>query len=142
VKYLLDTDHISIVQRAAGADYVILKSRMDLHPKTDFGLPIVSLHEQFVGCHAFLNRARRPAELLRGYAMLEQIRTGFAGDQIVPFDTAAIAEFDQLTRLRLRTATMDLRIAATALSRHLTLLTRNRSHFAGVPGLVVEDWTV
>ena len=36
---------------------------------------------------------------------------------------------------------MDLRIAATALSHTLTVLTRNLVDFEKVPNLVVEDWT-
>ena len=34
----------------------------------------------------------------------------------------------------------DLWIAATAISRGLSLATANRREFARVPGLVVEDW--
>ena len=34
----------------------------------------------------------------------------------------------------------DLGIAATAISRGLSLATANRREFARVPGLVVEDW--
>jgi len=34
----------------------------------------------------------------------------------------------------------DLWIAATAISRGLTLATTNRREFARVPGLVIEDW--
>jgi tRNA(fMet)-specific endonuclease VapC len=60
---------------------------------------------------------------------------------VLPFDTAAISIYDTLRSQRVRIATMDLRIAATALSRGLTLLTRNVQDFRKVPGLVTEDWT-
>lgn len=59
----------------------------------------------------------------------------------MPFDAAALTEFDRLKAMKLRVGTMDLRIAATALSRGLTVVTRNERDFAQVPGLKVEDWT-
>jgi tRNA(fMet)-specific endonuclease VapC len=49
--------------------------------------------------------------------------------------------FDQLKSAKIRIGTMDLRIAAIALSRNLTVLTRNLSDFGKVPGLRIEDWT-
>ena len=47
-----------------------------------------------------------------------------------------------LRRQGVRISTMDLRIAAIAISRNLVLLTRNVSDFSKVPGLIIEDWTV
>lgn len=61
---------------------------------------------------------------------------------ILPFDAGAIALFDKLRSQRVRVSTMDLRIAAIAISRNLVLLTRNFSDFNKVPGLVMEDWTL
>ena len=61
---------------------------------------------------------------------------------VLPFDAAATAVFDGLQAQRIRVETMDLRIAAIALSRGLTLLMRNVRDFGRVPGLVTEDWTI
>jgi tRNA(fMet)-specific endonuclease VapC len=51
VKYLLDTDHISILQRQAGAEYATLLMRIAPHPPTDLACSIISFHEQILGCH-------------------------------------------------------------------------------------------
>ncbi len=37
---------------------------------------------------------------------------------------------------------MDLRIAAIALTKSMTVLTRNAVDFQKVPNLLVEDWTL
>ena len=63
---------------------------------------------------------------------------------ILPFDTAAAAEYARI-RSELETggrrlADPDLRIAAIALSRDLTIVTGNVRHFQRVPGLRVENW--
>ena len=142
MKYLLDTDHLTILQHPTSADHLILSARMAAHHPDEFGVSVVTLHEQAIGCHALINRTNRPADVLRGYALFEEVLRAFKVMTAVPFDATAATAFDGLKSLRLRTATMDLRIAATALSRGLILLTRNRSDFAGIPGLVVEDWTV
>lgn len=61
--------------------------------------------------------------------------------QVLPFDDAAAAVYASLRKQRIRLGTMDLRIAATAISRQMTLVSRNQKDFAKVPGLVLEDWT-
>jgi predicted nucleic acid-binding protein len=48
-------------------------------------------------------------------------------------------------RLRLqgrRLSLANLLVAATAVERGLTLVTHSAQTFAGIPGLVLEDWTV
>jgi tRNA(fMet)-specific endonuclease VapC len=72
--------------------------------------------------------------------MLENSRIDFSRFQVLPFDEPAAARCDAL-RPHVRIGTMDLRIAATALSHSLTVLTRNTVDFARVPDLVVEDWS-
>ena len=142
MKYLLDTDHISVVQQQSGPDYVILSARIAQHPPADLALSIVSFHEQVLGCHSYIARARHSADLVRGYSMLGRLLSDYAAVAVLPFDAAAAARSDALVAQRLRVATMDLRIASIALAHGLILLSRNTRDFRQVPGLVTEDWTV
>ena len=63
---------------------------------------------------------------------------------IIPFDDAAAARYGQL-RAALEADGMplaepDLRIAAIALTRSLTLVTANTRHFDRITGLDIENW--
>lgn len=62
--------------------------------------------------------------------------------QSIDFDSLAATEFSNLLSQRIRLGAMDLRIAAIALARGLTILSRNLRDFRKVPNLLVEDWTV
>lgn len=142
MKYLLDTDHISFLQRRSGAEFLILAARIDQHQPTDFAFSIVSFHEQAIGAHTFINRSQTPSDTVRGYTLLMEIIRGFSAAPILPFDAGAVTIFEGLRAQRVRIATMDLRIAAIALSRGLVLLTRNTSDFSKVPNFITQDWTV
>ena len=140
--YLVDTDHLSILQRRGGADYAVLIMNLSNHPDADIGVPVVSLHEQALGCNALINSARNPSDVLLGYELLARTIEDFRRFPLVPYDAAAAIIFDQLKAAKIRIGTMDLRIAAIALARDLTLVTRNATDFGRVPGLRIEDWTV
>lgn len=58
---------------------------------------------------------------------------------ILPFDEAAAREY---ARIPFKRGNFDRLIAAHALSLDLTVISRNTSDFADVPGLRVENWTV
>jgi tRNA(fMet)-specific endonuclease VapC len=142
VKYLLDTDHISFLQRRSGSEFNNLIARIAQRSPTDLALSIVSFHEQVLGAHNFINRARTTTDVIRGYTLLQEILQGFTTAPVLPYDAGAITIFDELRLQKVRVSTMDLRIAAIALSRNLVLLTRNVSDFGRVPGLLTEDWTI
>jgi tRNA(fMet)-specific endonuclease VapC len=142
VKYLLDTDHISFLQRRSGAEFLILAARIAQHQPTDLAFSIISFHEQVIGAHTFITRSQTPSDTVRGYTLLMEIIGGFSAATILPFDAGAVAIFEGLRAQRVRIATMDLRIAAIALSRGLVLLTRNTSDFSKVPNLITQDWTM
>jgi tRNA(fMet)-specific endonuclease VapC len=139
--YILDTDHIGILQRASGPEHVALSRRIAQYSQTDFYVTIVSFHEQFLGWNAYIARAKNEAGRVRGYRRMEQILADFSRAQVLPFDDDAANQFEDLRRQGTRIGAMDLRIAAIALFRSMTVLTRNLVDFERVPGLAVEDWT-
>ena len=140
--FLLDTDHISILQREAGPEYIAILTRISQHDAMDLSFSVVSLHEQTLGCHADINRAHTSAEIVRGYGMLSRVIQAFSASPVLPFDPAAALVFDDLLARGLRVGAMDLRIAAIAISRDLTLVTRNLRDFTRIVGLRTEDWTL
>lgn len=142
MRYLLDTDHISILQRRSGPEFAVLSARISRQPRADLGFSIVSFHEQVLGCHAYINRAQSGEGIVRGYDMLARALRLFAVAPIVTFDEPARQVCDGLGPHRLRVGAMDLRIASIALSRGLVLLTRNSADFTKFPGLTIEDWTL
>jgi tRNA(fMet)-specific endonuclease VapC len=115
---------------------------MGQYSPDEFFISIVSFHEQVAGWQALLNRKRDSASIARAYGEFSRLLSAFADVQLAEFSPEAAAEFDSLRKQRVRIGTMDLRIAATALVRDYTVLTRNLVDFEQVPGLKVEDWTV
>ncbi|MBI2803719.1 MAG: type II toxin-antitoxin system VapC family toxin [Planctomycetes bacterium] len=142
MKFLLDTDHISILQKQSGLEYAALIGRLTQVRRDDLAFCIVSFHEQVLGCNTYVAQAKTPADVVRGYRMFDRVLSAFAAAAVLPFDANASLVFDGLIGQRLRVATMDLRIASIALSQRLTLLTRNARDFTKVSGLIIEDWTV
>lgn len=83
------------------------------------------------------------AELLRGAdlastAELARLEALLAVVPALPFDDAAARAY---AALQFRRGRFDRLIAAHALARGLTMVTANVQDFAGIDGLVVEDWT-
>ncbi len=142
MKYLLDTDHLSILQRKTGKSYDNLIIRMINHPLSDFAVSTVTFHEQMLGCHAYINRASNTNNVVKGYEMIVRLVNDFKVLPVVSFDKGAGLIFNQLKSQQIQLAKMDARIASIALFRELVLLTRNHQDFAKVPGLLLEDWTV
>jgi tRNA(fMet)-specific endonuclease VapC len=135
-------NHISFLQRRSSVEFSRLILRMGQYSPDNFALSIVSLHEQVLGAHDFINRGQTNHDVVRGYTLLMEILQSFSSAPVLPFDANAIAIFEDLKRQKIKVSTMDLRIATIALSRNLILLTRNERDFGKVPSLVTENWTV
>ncbi len=142
MKYLLDTDHLSILQRQIGQDYTNLSTRMPHYPISEFAVSTVTFQEQILGCHTYINRARNVDDMVKGYEMMTRLIRDFKVLPLVSFDANAAKALVQLQSQQIQLGKMDARIAAIALSRRLILLTRNCRDFSKVTGLVIEDWTI
>ena len=79
----------------------------------------------------------------------EELRTRFEGRfiprvTVLPFDLEAARAYSLIKTHLWKTGQpideADMRIAAIAISRDLTLISGNESHFRRIPGLKVENW--
>jgi tRNA(fMet)-specific endonuclease VapC len=138
--YILDTDHVSLLQRGGPAAGRILR-RMQDEPSAVICLTIISYEEQVRGRLAEVARMRSITEQCERYERLRETLGLYCRAPVLPFDDAAVHEFQRLWLMRLRVGAMDLRIASIALAQNATLLTRNSADFGKVPGLRTEDWS-
>jgi tRNA(fMet)-specific endonuclease VapC len=138
---LLDTDHISLIDRGSTEGQRILQ-RLSGVPENQVLVSIVSYEEQTRGLLAQLVRIRAADQQIAWYARLERLLSFYSQMPLVPFDQAVVDHFQALWVQRIRIGTMDLKIAATALAHDAILLTRNTQDFSKVPGLRQEDWSL
>jgi tRNA(fMet)-specific endonuclease VapC len=135
--YLLDTDHASLLQR--GNPHVAARiATLSYH---EVAVTTVTAEEHLRGRLRVIRRASTNDELVRGYSGLDTTIGFFKNIRLVGFDHDAARQFAELRRQRIRIGTLDLRIAAVALSVGGVLVTRNRQDFAQVPGLSIENWS-
>jgi tRNA(fMet)-specific endonuclease VapC len=139
--YLLDTDHVTILQQRGDAA-LRLTARLQSLPPGAIATSIISFQEQVLGWLSFLNKARAPEKIVEAYEKLEGIRRTFAKLNVFPFNADAQARFSALRQQKVRVPTLDLRIACIALATDSVLLSRNLKDFRQIPGLRVEDWTI
>jgi tRNA(fMet)-specific endonuclease VapC len=140
--YILDTDHMSALEWGSGAAGQRLLARLNQLSPGAAVTTIVTFEEQSRGWLAVLAQARKLSDQVEAYRRLQRLLLNYLKIDVVAFDTQAAAEFEQLRRQRIRIGTMDLKIAAIALTHRATVLTCNHKDFSRVPGLSIEDWTV
>jgi tRNA(fMet)-specific endonuclease VapC len=138
--HIFDTDHFSLSDRGASAESQRLRFRLSKLKSHEVATTIITFEEQMRGWLSWLAQARSLPQQVERYRKLSQLLVKYRDVFVLDFDEKAAAEFQRLQKLRLRVGTMDLKIAAIALSHDAVLLTRNLVDFQKVPGLKVEDW--
>lgn len=137
IRFLLDTDHISLHERGHGP----LRERLEAVSPDLIAVSVVTVEEALRGRLAVLARHLAGEDRQRAYAKLMETVRFFASIQVILFDARCEQQYQALRSERVRVGAQDLRIAATALAHGFTLVTRNRRDFARVPGLPIEDWS-
>jgi len=139
--YILDTDHLSIMDRDTVEGFN-LGRRLFSVPPEEVTVTVVTYEEQMRGWLAYIARAHTTEQQVEAYRRLRVHIERFRNIPLVDFDEEAAAAFERLRQARLRIGAMDLKIAAIALANNATLISRNLTDFERVPGLRVEDWTL
>lgn len=119
-----------------------LASRLEAIAPAEVATTIISYEEQTRGWMAYLGRAKTIPQQVEAYRRLAKNLTDYKKTLVVEFDINAAMVFQRLRRAYPRLGTMDLKIAAIALSLDGTLLSRNLCDFKQISGLRVEDWAV
>lgn len=131
MKLMLDTNVCIYLIKEHPASVL---ERFDSHPVGDIGVSVITVAELEYG----ITKSSRPAT---NREALEQF--------ISPLEVASFDRHATVVYGRLRTAlekkgqpigSMDLLIAAHAISLDVRLITHNVKEFGRVPGLRIEDW--
>jgi tRNA(fMet)-specific endonuclease VapC len=136
--YILDTDHISLQQRA---DRAVLQRLQMIRQEDSVAVTVVTVEEQIRGRLEIIRRHGASELQVAAYTALQQTLRYFATWHVLDFSQAAFDHFARLRDQRVRIGSQDLRIAAITLANDATLVTRNTRDFAQVPGLVIHDWS-
>jgi len=139
---ILDSDHVSLLYWGESKDGRRVFDRLNRVPPEEVATTIVSYEEQTRGWFSYMAQARTITQQIEAYRRLHAHLDFYGKIQVLDFDAAAAVEFQNLKRLQNRVGTFDLRIAAIAISRQATLLTRNTIDFERLPGLRFADWTL
>lgn len=130
---LFDTDSLSNVLKK-NPSALLIEKLIALPAELQFTTSI-NISEIYFGAYRSKNRK----QILQAYE--EKV---FPNLNILPFDTGSGKIYGrlkaQLEKKGLPKSEPDLRIAAIAVQHKMILVTGNKRHFIGIPGLIIEDW--
>jgi tRNA(fMet)-specific endonuclease VapC len=136
--YILDTDHISLLQQK---NPFIINKINQINPN-DIVVTIISFQEQVRGWFNLIHRNDDNASIIWAYQGLSEVFKYFNRVTILDFDENAYNIYQNLKSQQIRIGSQDLRIGSIALAVNGVMVTRNRKDFSKIPNLIIEDWTV
>jgi len=134
VKYLLDTNVLSEIRKPQG--HAGVKAFVDSLREDDVYISVLSIGEICFGIEK-LPAGPKKTEL---FIWLTQKLPDRFGNRILPLDVDIMAEWGRLQAKTQKTLPVfDSLIAATALARRLTVVTRNTRDFEQIEGILLCD---
>lgn len=131
--YLLDTDILSNLMKRSPS--LPLMAKVASVPPQQQHTSSITLGELTYGANRLGQRSTK---------LLDKIEKIVANLSVLPFDSTAAKHYGEVRALLESWGTpvgdADLRIAAIALARGLTVVTANTRHFQRIPNLAVENW--
>ncbi len=139
---VLDTDHISLlVEEGDSVSGRRLKIRLANSFQGEITSSIITYEEQSRGWLSYISHARTIAAQVEAYRRLARHLNNYRQIVLLDFTESAAVEFQRLRKLGIRIGSMDLKIAAIAITHDAIVLSRNLRDFEKVPGLKAEDWS-
>ena len=99
---VLDTDHLTIIQRTTEPAYTVLRNRLQQARPRESYTTVVSFEEQMRGWLAEIGRRRDVREQITDYENLAKLVRFFNRWPLVPLDERAVDEFNILRKQRIR----------------------------------------
>jgi tRNA(fMet)-specific endonuclease VapC len=141
---VLDTQPISQLQRIGSRDADLIQQRLQGIPVDQVRITVITPMEQLKECLGRINSTNDPMKQLGPFRLFLDLLDYYGRcwtGLILPFDEAAVAEFEKFqTQLIRRIGGRDARIAAIALAHGATVMTANKRDFQQVPGLNIAEW--
>ena len=138
--FVLDTDHISVLERADSGERARLIHRLDHAGVQMLVTTVVTYEEQTRGWLAYVATAKTMAREVMAYRRLWLHLETYRRLVVLEYDPPAAEHFRRLQSARIKIGTFDLRIASIALANGAILLSRNLKDFEKIPDLNVENW--
>ena len=89
--FLLDSDHLGLLQRQRGEAFERLEARIQRVSETELYIPIIAFHERMKGWSAYLAKTSTESEVIFAYGKFREILADFASVQLLDYSVSASA---------------------------------------------------
>ena len=107
--YILDTDHLSLLERFDNQAGYQIRNRMDqlLSASDSAATTIITFEEQIRGWMSRLAKAKTISQQVYDYQKLNQLLENYRAITVLDFDEKSGLQFQALQKARIRIGTMD-----------------------------------